>query len=426
MKYFVKTLGCKVNSYESGAVGRLLEGMGYERSSAKDADVIYVNTCAVTGEGERKSRQAVRHLRQTNPNAFLMVYGCASEKDRKAYAEMGADLVGGTYPKFSFPEYLGKGRPEEAIILEGDPKGYRAYEEAGLISYGEKTRAFLKVQDGCDAYCAYCLVPYLRGHSRSREPEKVFEEARLLAGLGYKEIVLTGIHLGMYGRDIGFGSFGRLVKELLDTLPSDVRIRVGSLESNEVDEIFLETLKNSDGRLCPHVHMPLQSGCSRTLKAMGRPYDTEEYLRKAEAIRAAVPGAAIAADLILGFPGETEEDFQESLAFVEKAKISFLHAFPYSPRPGTKAAGLKNAVSHEIAKKRARAAIALGNILNKEYLDSLSGLRDEVLVEEVGEDGAMYGHSGRFAYCRVERSQGQKGSLVRGIYGDNLKPMGDL
>ncbi len=420
MKAYLFSLGCKVNSYEESAARRLLRDRGYEIAERpEEADLVYLNTCAVTSEGERKSRQKAASLRRVCPDAVLVVAGCASQDEPEKFAELGADYVYGTYPKYAFLDRLDGRRPQKPVILVGKPRDYHVYEEAGHAVCGDRARAYLKIEDGCDAFCAYCLVPYLRGPVRSREKALVLKEAGALYGQGYREIVLTGIHLGLYGKDRGEKGLGGLVEDLLEALPADARIRLGSLESSEVDEGILSSLKNGEGRLCPHFHMPLQSGSEKTLLRMGRPYPAVEYLKKAELIRAAFPGAAIAADFIAGFPGETDDDFKNSLDFVKKAKISFLHAFPYSPRPGTRAAVMPGQVPAATRKERTKEAIRVGDELTEEYLSSLDGLGDSVLVEKIA-DGVGYGHSGRFAYCAVKGGHLVRGKLENGIYGRNL------
>ncbi len=420
MKFFIETLGCKVNAYESAAIASLLEERGHTPTDKKEeADVLVLNSCAVTAEGERKSHQRARQLRRSSPEATLVVLGCASQKDGESFLKAGADLVYGTHPKFSFVPLLTGKRPEVAKSFVEIPRKTRwDYEEGGKALYEERARAFLKIEDGCDSFCAYCLIPYLRGPVRSRAPEAVYQEALTLSNMGYHEIVLTGIHLGKYG--VEGVNLSRLCAHLLHILPSDVRIRLGSLESSEVDGELLSLLKDSQGRLCPHFHLPLQSGCQKTLSKMGRPYDTSDYLRTVGAIRQAYPGVAIAADFICGFPGETEEDFQESLAFVEKAHIDFLHAFPYSSRPGTRGA-LYPQVAPSIKKERTKEAIALGKKLQGEYEASLLGLEDEIVVEEVLEDGYVRGKSGRYIDCTIYAPKAQRKGLVKGVYGQSLQ-----
>ena len=353
MKFFIETLGCKVNSYESAAIASLLEERGHTPTDKKEeADVLVLNSCAVTAEGERKSHQRARQLRRSSPEATLVVLGCASQKDGESFLKAGADLVYGTHPKFAFIPLLTGKRPEVAkSFVEIPRKTHWDYEEGGKALYEERARAFLKIEDGCDSFCAYCLIPYLRGPVRSRVPKAVYQEA---------------------------------------------------------------------WRLCPHFHLPLQSGCQKTLSKMGRPYDTSDYLRTVEAIRQAYPGVAIAADFICGFPGETEEDFRESLAFVEKAHIDFLHAFPYSSRPGTRAA-LYPQVAPSIKKERTKEAIAIGKKLQGEYEASLLGLEDEIVVEEVLEDGYVRGKSGRYIDCTIYAPKAQRKDLVKGVYGQSLQ-----
>lgn len=420
-KYYVHTLGCKVNFYESCMMEGHLSARGFERTlDPKDADILVLNTCAVTSEAARKSRQSLSSLRKKNPGATFGVCGCASQEDGEAFLHLGADIVLGTYGKSLLIDRLVDKKPsDDAYIFKPEGKN-TSYEEAPA-SYSERARAYLKIQDGCNAYCAYCLVPYLRGHSRSRNPRRVIEEAKALAEKGFHEIVITGIHIGMYGIDLSPRIvLGDLLGMLFEALPSDVRVRLGSIEVSEVDDKILALLKK-EPRLASHFHMPLQSGSDSVLRRMGRPYLTKEYLDNCAKLRQARPDIAIAADIIAGFPGETEEEWKATMDFVRKAKLAFVHAFPYSIRKGTKAEKMKDQVPSIIKKARVKELISLAKELGEEYRISLAGKPTMVLLEEEIAPGIYEGTTSEFLTLRTSGEPNSRGHLILGKYPDLIK-----
>ncbi len=420
-KYYVHTLGCKVNFYESCMMEGQLSARGFERTlDPKNADILVLNTCAVTSEAARKSRQSLSSLRKKNPGATFGVCGCASQEDGEAFLHLGADIVLGTYGKSLLIDRLVDKKPsDDAYIFKPEGKN-TSYEEAPA-SYSERARAYLKIQDGCNAYCAYCLVPYLRGHSRSRNPRCVIEEAKALAEKGFHEIVITGIHIGMYGIDLSPRiDLGDLLGMLFEALPSDVRVRLGSIEVSEVDDKILALLKK-EPRLASHFHMPLQSGSDSVLRRMGRPYLTKEYLDNCAKLRQARPDIAIAADIIAGFPGETEEEWKATMDFVRKAKLAFVHAFPYSIRKGTKAEKMKDQVPSIIKKARVKELISLAKELGEEYRISLAGKPTMVLLEEEIAPGIYEGTTSEFLTLRTSGEPNSRGHLILGKYPDLIK-----
>ncbi|MBE5769792.1 MAG: tRNA (N(6)-L-threonylcarbamoyladenosine(37)-C(2))-methylthiotransferase MtaB [Clostridiales bacterium] len=390
------TLGCKVNQYDSQAMLELFEEAGYEiRDFSASADVYVINTCTVTGTGDKKSLQAVRRVLRQNPAAHVVIAGCLAQRDGEKLLSTGARLVIGNARRKEVVSLL-----EEAIdrnqqiaavsdILRAD------YEPLSISRHEGHTRAVLKIQEGCDRYCTYCIIPYVRGGIRSRKPADIRAEAERLAKAGFVELVLTGIHLTSYGRDLEN-------ETLLDAIracdvPGVQRIRLGSLEPVIVTEDFVSALQK-ESKVCPQFHLALQSGCDSVLKRMRRRYTTEEFDRACALLRAAFPGCAITTDVIAGFPGETEEEFMETMAFCQKIGFARMHVFPYSARQGTPAAQMSNQVQKAIREERARQLIAVGNQLAKAYMENQLGTIQEVLAEEC-ENGLAQGYTGAYISC---------------------------
>ena len=368
MKACVFTLGCKMNEVESLSLGAGLEALGYEVTDKPAfADLYLLNTCAVTKEAEKKSRQAIMRLRKYNPNAPVIVFGCASaHHPEEFFRREGVVFVSGAQGKDKVLKLLGK----EGVYPDC---GERAFTELPSPKQ-TKTRVYLPVQDGCDRFCSYCLIPYLRGRSRSRSAEKIYEEARKTSA---KEIVLTGIDLSSY-RD-GQTDLGDLVYGLKD-LP--VRVRLGSLEPQIITPAFLQKLKEA-GNAMPHFHLSLQSGSDRVLRLMNRKYTRAEYLEKCALIYKYFENAAVTTDIIAGFSGESEEDFSESLSIIEEAGLARVHAFPYSPREGTKAYG-REEIPDAVKKRRTAELIAAADKAEDKFLQAQIGRQAVVLFESDG------------------------------------------
>lgn len=393
------TLGCKVNQYDSQAMLELFQQAGYEpRDFSEPADVYVVNTCTVTGTGDKKSLNAVRRALRTNPAAQVVIAGCLAQRDGEKLLETGARLV------------IGNARRGEVVKLleEAVAKGQRVaavtdilrtpYEPLRISSHEGHTRAVLKIQEGCDRYCTYCIIPYVRGGIRSRAPEDIQREAGRLAQAGFTELVLTGIHITSYGRDLDG-------KTLLDAVRAcDVegvrRIRLGSLEPVIVTEAFAEALQKEE-KVCPQFHLALQSGCDTVLKRMRRRYTTDEFRRACALLREAFPGCAITTDVITGFPGETEEEFAETMAFCREIAFARLHVFPYSARQGTPAAQMPNQVPKALREERARRLIAEGTDMARQYREAQIGQTVDVLVEEIDGDGVSHGYTAQYMACGV-------------------------
>ena len=407
------TLGCKVNAYETSALVSALKAKGYrEADIAENADVIIVNTCSVTSRAGQKSRQHVSSLRKRNGDAVLLVMGCYSQAYAADCSKAGADIVLGTANRSKAISYIEAFLENRTPIVDVKPSVRKeGYEELEESAYCENARAYLKVQDGCDAFCSYCYIPTLRGNSRSREPRAVIEEAKSLVERGYHEIVITGIHTGMYGKDLPGGyTLSDLLSGIIAKCPSLKRIRISSLEENEVDEAFLALLKTQKV-IVDHLHMPLQSGSDKVLKDMRRRYDTEAFLAKLDKVREIRPEIAITTDVIVGFPTETEAEFQNTLAFCEKARFAEIHVFPFSARPNTYAATLKD-LPGDIKKDRVHRLLALSKKLRKEYEEKFYGRELEVLFEEYDpKTHTIQGHTPNYLLVRVEGEESQRGTF---------------
>jgi len=392
MKASFLTLGCKVNQYETGAMEALLRERGHQVAGDGPADVYVVNTCAVTAESGRKSRQAIRRIQRTYPGALVAVCGCFSQISPEEVADLGADLVCGSGDRSGFVaalERLCAEKAENPRIRIRPPE--RAFEQLPAGEILGRTRAFLKIQDGCDNYCTYCIIPYARGPVRSMPPDAAVKAAFDLRAAGHQELVITGIEISAYGKDFGEpdalqGLITRIGKEV-----PGLRLRLGSLEPRVVTEPFVHGLAAVPG-LCRHFHLSLQSGCDATLRRMGRRYDTARFLKSIKLLRTRFPNCAITTDLIVGFPGETEAEFNETLTFIRKCAFSDMHIFPYSIRPGTRAASMENQLSKSVKTERAAAAEAVSKKMRAAYLSSQMGETLDVLFERETETGAV-GHT---------------------------------
>ncbi len=409
MKYIIATLGCKVNQYETQAMEALLAAHGHRRAEpGETAEAVIVNSCAVTAESGRKTRQTIRRLSEENPGAVIAVGGCYSQLEPEKVRSLGARVVFGAADRAGFVSAV-----EKAVAEGGDcvwidkPFERRVFEELRAGAVDGRTRAMLKIQDGCRNFCSYCIIPYTRGRLRSLPPEKAAAESARLASEGFRELVLTGIEIASYGVDLP-GTPG--LAELLETVAAscgDMRLRLGSLEPTVITEAFCERAA-SLGKLCPHFHLSLQSGCDRTLRAMNRKYDTAAFFAVTERLRRHFPGCALTGDLITGFPGETEEDQTETLAFIEKCAFADLHVFPYSRRPGTKADAMPDQCSAAVKSRRAAEAAAVAAATRSRYLNEQIGRELSVLFENGAGEGSV-GHSENYLVVRTaERGlQGQ-------------------
>lgn len=394
-KAALHNLGCKVNAYETEALQELLRKHGFEIVPFQEkADVYIINTCTVTNMADRKSRQMLHRARKQNPHAIVVACGCYVQS-REGDVDGCADIVIGNNRKKELIEILDA--YERGPFQETDVQGCRRlldinhtgeYEDLRLERPAEHTRAYVKVQDGCNQFCSYCIIPYVRGRVRSRSRKDVAEEVERLSSNGYKEIVLTGIHLSSYGIDTG-DSLQELICAIHEN-PGVRRIRLGSLEPRIVTEEFVRTLAGLP-KICPHFHLSLQSGCDATLRRMNRRYTSEEYYEKCELLRKYFRHPALTTDVIVGFPGETEEEYALSKAFIEKVGFYETHVFKYSKREGTRAAVMENQVPESVKARRSNELIELGRRKRAEYEETLIGTVQEVLIEEeIRHDGERY------------------------------------
>ena len=405
MKVAFSTLGCRVNVYESEAMAEKFIREGYEVVEASEkADVYVINTCTVTNMGDKKSRQIINRARRLNENSIIAVVGCYSQIAPKEVSEIpGVDVVLGTRNKGDVVYYVNKARDEgkSQVHVEGVLKN-KKFEELKIEEYQDKTRAFLKIQDGCNRFCTYCIIPYSRGSVCSKDPKKVLEEVNKLAEHGFKEIILSGIHTASYGLDLE-GSVNLIdIIDEIEKVEGIERIRIGSIEPAFFTEEVIEKMKGFK-KLCPHFHLSLQSGCDATLKRMNRRYTAEEYAASVELLRETMPDVSITTDVIVGFPGETEEEFNETYKFLEKIKLTKTHVFKYSPRKGTKAADMGNQIDGTIKEKRSKLLIELSNKNEKEFIEKFIGKEMDVLIETQvkGKDGVYEGYTRNYIKVQV-------------------------
>ena len=419
-KAALHNLGCKVNSYETEAMQQLLEAAGYQIVDFEEkADVYIINTCSVTNVADKKSRQMLHRAKAKNPEALVVAAGCyAQAAGEKLLDDTAIDLVIGNNKKAELVQLLEErlaGRePQDAVI---DISAAQEYEALHIERQADHTRAFIKVQDGCNQVCSYCIIPYTRGRVRSRRPEDVEEEVRTLAEKGYQEIVLTGIHFSSYGTD--FKEEPQDLLELtkrLHQIPGVKRIRFGSLEPRLITEEFVRELSAME-KICPHFHLSLQSGCDATLKRMNRHYTCEDYLYRCGILRKYFRDPAITTDVIVGFPGETDEEFAETKKFLETVHFYEMHVFKYSRRAGTRADRMPDQVPEPVKTKRSAELLALEKEMSKAYRASFLGRETEVLMEEPVEIGGaryMVGHTKEYVKAAVPEAGG-KNCFVRGV-----------
>lgn len=409
------TLGCKVNQYETEAMIESFETAGYETVDYEEyADVYIINTCTVTNMGDRKSRQITRRALDSNPDAFIAVVGCYSQVSPDKVIEIpGVKLVVGTNERAKIVELVEYAiEKEEKINMVSDIMEVREFEEMSIKNYKSRTRAFLKIQEGCDQYCSYCIIPYARGHIRSRKPESILEEVKLLAENGFREIVLTGIHVASYGRDLGDTSLIDIIEQVHQVAGIE-RIRMSSVEPKTLNDDFIARLSKLD-KICRHFHLSLQSGCDATLKRMNRKYTTEEYLTVVNKLRSVFPEVAITTDLIVGFPGETEEEFQSTVEFVKKIDFSGMHIFKFSPREGTPAAAHKAQIPPPVKEQRSKLITAIAAESEEGFKKKFLNQKMQVLFEQKAwEEGNFYeGLTDNYIRVIAESTEDIKGKLL--------------
>ncbi len=399
MKVGILSLGCKVNMYESEFVTNLLSKAGYEISSFNDVcDIYIINTCTVTNTSDIKSRKMIRKAIKKNPDAIVIAMGCFIEANKDVDIP-GLDIIIGNKDKSKIVEIIEEYINNKNTIkrLYNDKK--YIFEDMYIDNFPGRTRAFVKIQDGCENFCTYCIIPFVRGKCRSKEESKVIEEVKALVNNGYKEVVLTGIHTGSYGVDLDT-SFADLLEKLVKIKGLE-RLRISSIETTELNEDVLKILRNSSV-IVDHLHIPIQSGSNEILKLMNRKYDLDFFKEKINEIRSIRPNISITTDIIVGFPSETEELFNESIETVKEINFSKLHVFPYSEREGTKSMEIPNHIRGDIKKSRARKMLEVSKELEIDYMNKYLNKEVEILVEEY-KDGYSFGHTGNYLYVKVNK-----------------------
>lgn len=385
------TLGCKVNQYETQAMTEMFEKAGYSVvADTEVADVYVINTCTVTSIGDKKSRQFIRRVKRNNPYAIIAVVGCYAQTAPEEVLEVeGVNVVIGTNDRNKIVDLVESCNVDEKINMVDDIMKVKEFEEMSVKDIKEKTRAFLKIQEGCNQYCSYCIIPYARGPIRSRNKSEIINEIRTLVDSGFKEVVLTGIHVASYGKDLKEQDALLEVLKEVNEIEGLERIRLSSLEPTLFTNEFLDELLKVS-KLCQHFHLSLQSGCDKILKKMNRKYTTSEYREIVKRIRQVYPKVALTTDIIVGFPGETDQDFQDTYRFVEEMAFSSIHVFKYSPRKGTPAATFEEQVDGKSKHVRSEKLIALGRKLEKEYYQQFIGSVKSVLFETTSKEKKGY------------------------------------
>lgn len=413
------TLGCKVNQYETNAMAQKFKEAGYEIVDMNDdiSDICIVNTCTVTNMSDRKSRQSLRKVKEKNKSAIIVAVGCYAQVAKDDLRKMPEiDIVLGNEEKKNIVQYVEKfikDTNKNKLIEIEDIGTKKEFEDMGQVTYTEKTRAVIKVQDGCNQFCSYCIIPYARGRVRSRKMDSIIQEITQIAQKGIKEVVITGIHVASYGRD--FGNENGLIEllEKINEIDGIHRIRLGSLEPKIITEEFMQRLIKLE-KMCHHFHLSLQSGCDETLKRMNRKYNTSEIKEIVERLRKYYDDVILTTDIIVGFPGETEEEFEKTYQFLKEIKLYKMHVFQYSPRKGTRAAVMPNQVDGNIKEERSRKLIELSNENQKSYNEKIVGKEVEVLFEDqVIENDKKYfkGHTQNYILVKYETDENLENTL---------------
>ena len=394
MKFNIITFGCKVNAYESEYIKEqfLKDNFIYEDDSKK-SDIVIVNTCSVTNTADNKCLKTIRGVRRDNSNCILVVCGCSAENHRHEFDELGIDILIGTKNKARILTYVKNFMVNHETYSEFSEERQYAFEDMQVEKFNDLTRAFVKIQDGCNNFCSYCIIPYVRGGVRSKNIETAYQEIAELVSSGHQEIVFTGINTGAYGKETGEYDLVDLIRRI-SKLAGLKSIRVSSIEITEIDDRFIEELAQNK-KVCGHLHVSLQAGCDKILKLMNRKYKKAEFLAKVKKIKAVRPDVNLTTDVIVGFPGEDENDFLETVAFCQEVGFSKIHVFPYSERKGTRAYNMPNKVPGNIRKERARQLIKIDEDLQRKFNERFVGQVVDVLIEEVFDNKAI-GHTENF------------------------------
>ena len=410
MKFQIYTLGCKVNTYESNVMRDALLNKGYFEVGLKEkADITIINTCTVTNTADSKSMKVIRQAIRRNENAIIVVCGCLVQNKKEEVSKIdGVDIVIGNINKSKIVDYIEKyiyEKKQEVDVRNIMDTNF----EPMMLNNFNKTRAFVKIQDGCNNFCSYCIIPYTRGNVRSKDKQSVLKEIQLLVDEGHKEVVLTGIHTGNYGAEFADYKFADLLKDIvkIDKLE---RLRISSIEITEINDDVMKVIKENN-ILVDHMHIPLQSGSDAVLKRMNRKYDKEYFINKIKKLRKIRPNISITTDVIVGFPGETEEEFEETIETIKKIKFTKLHVFPYSKREGTKAAIMDGQVDENIKKKRVKILLQLSKELEYNYMEKFIG-KKVIFIPEMAKEEYIIGHTGNFLNVKY---RGNKNDLNKDI-----------
>ena len=413
------TLGCKVNHYETEAIWQLFKENGYSRTDfEKQSDVYVINTCTVTNTGDKKSRQVIRRAIRQNPDAVICVTGCyAQTSPAEIMAIPGVDIVLGTQERTKLLDYIQQYNTQrKPINAVGNIMKNRVYEELDVPSFTDRTRASLKIQEGCNNFCTFCIIPWARGLMRSREPEEVMRQAQQLVDAGYIEIVLTGIHTGGYGEDLKDYNLAQLLRDIENNVRGIKRLRISSIEASQLSDEVIDVLRDSK-IVVRHLHIPIQSGSDTVLKRMRRKYTMEFFANRLDRLRIALPDLAITSDVIVGFPGETEEEFMETYNFIREQRFSELHVFPYSKRTGTPAARMDHQVDEEVKNARVHRLITLNDQLAVEYSSKFEGEVLDIIPEEAykldSTSDMVEGYTDNYLKVVIPGSEDLIGKLVR-------------
>ena len=394
MKAAIHTLGCKVNIYESEYITNILKENGYQIVDFDSkADIYIINTCTVTNTSDKKSEKMIKRARKQNKDAIIIAMGCHAQIKGD---NIDADIIIGNKDKSKIISLIEEYQENKNKIKRIYNLDNVSFEDMYISSFNSHTRAFVKIQDGCDAFCSYCIIPYARGPIRSKDPKTVIKEITSLVENGYKEIILTGIHTGKYGKDINY-TFEQLLKEIIK-IKNLYRIRISSIEINELTDPILNLIKDNQV-IAKHLHIPLQSGSDKILKLMDRKYDLKFYKDRIEKIRKMIKDISITTDLIVGFPNENEKDMEDTLKFLKEIKFTKIHTFPYSKREGTKAASMENQIDETIKRKRVKTVLELSDQLEQDFYQSKLNKTEELIIEQT-KDGKSYGYTSN--YIKVE------------------------
>ena len=424
MRIAIYTLGCKVNQYETQAMEQELTARGHELVDFEQpADAYIINTCSVTAVSDKKSRQMIRRARKLNPDAIVAACGCYVQTHTDEVLELGIDLVGGTGQRMEFLRQLLTAAEKKTRVLVDDALHRHEFEILPAGGQMSRTRAMLKVEDGCRNFCTYCIIPFARGPVRSLPISEAVVQTGQLAAEGYQEVVITGIEISSWGQDLDGEKSLMDLLEAVSAAAGEMRLRLGSLEPRTITEDFCRRAAKLTN-LCPHFHLSLQSGCDETLRRMNRRYDTERFYKSVTLLREFFPGVAITTDLITGFPGETEEEFQKTLDFIRRCEFAQIHVFPYSVRPGTRAAAMEQ-LPKSVKEERAARAGEVAAQLHEQYLQSCVGQVYPVLFEQPGREGEFTGHAPNYMEVtapgedlhnclRPVRITGVKGTILKG------------